>query len=498
MVKRKIAKKYNISCFSNVELLKAYHRLVKTKRIKKNINLERILRKRKIRSLSGIVIVSVLTKSYPCPGKCIYCPTEKGIPKSYLSQEPAVMRAIINKFNPYLQIQSRIKALENTGHPTDKIDIRIIGGTWSYYPKQYQSWFIKRCFQACNKINKTQTLKQAQKINEKAKHRIIGITIETRPDFINIKEIKRLRSLGITKVELGVQNIYDDILKLNKRGHNVKDLISATKLLKNTGFKICYQTMPNLPGSNLKRDKQMFNELFKNPDFKPDFLKIYPLALLKETPLYNLRKKLKYKSYSLKDLTKLLKEIKKQVPYYCRIQRIIRDFPSLKIIEGGVKVSNLRQIIDKEMKKENWQCRCIRCREIKENYNPKEKLYLFKKVYQASKGKEIFLSFENKEQTKLYSLLRLRLPGKYIIPVLKNSSIVREIHTYGQLVPISKKELSPQHKGLGKKLIKEAEKITKKEWGLSKITVIAGVGARNYFRKLGYKLKDEYMVKNLK
>lgn len=510
VVKRKIAKKYKVSCPSNVKLLKAYQELVKNKEIKKSENLEKLLRKRKIRSLSGLVIVSLLTKPYHCPGKCIYCPTEKEIPKSYLSEEPAVMRALANDFNPFLQIQSRIKALKNTGHPTDKIDIRVIGGTWSYYPKQYQSWFIKRCFQACNEFNKkpknpskSQTLKEAQKINEKAKHRIIGISIETRPDFIDSKEIKNLRKLGVTNVELGAQSIYDDVLKLNKRGHGVKELISATKFLKNAGFKICYQMMPNLPGSNLKRDKEMFNELFQNPDFQPDFLKIYPLALLKEVPLYKLRKKLKYKPYSLKELTTLLKEIKKQIPYYCRIQRIIRDFPSQKIIEGGVKVSNLRQIIAKEIKKEGWQCKCIRCREVMEDYNPKEKLYLFREDYNASDGKEIFLSFENKKRTKIYSLLRLRIiKNNYqnIMPVLKDSALIREIHTYGQLHSLlgPSSLISPQHKGLGKKLLKEAEKITKKEFGLRKIAVISGIGARTYFKKLGYKLKNTYMKKYLK
>ncbi|MCD6528082.1 tRNA uridine(34) 5-carboxymethylaminomethyl modification radical SAM/GNAT enzyme Elp3, partial [bacterium] len=503
----------------NTELLRSYHNLLKFKRIKRNRKLEELLKVKKIRSLSGIVNVSVLTKPYPCPGKCIYCPYQKGVPKSYLNNEPAVMRAILNKFDPFLQTQSRIRALKENGHPTDKIELRIIGGTWSFYPKRYQVWFLKRCFDACN-YKKKQTnhrkiqaiasilrwLKRAQKLNETAKHRIVGLSIETRPDFINEKEIKWLRELGVTMVELGVQSIYDDVLKLNKRGHGVKATIEATKLLKDAGFKVLYQIMLNLPGSDLKKDKKMFEELFSNPDFQPDYLKIYPCALLKEAPLYRWWKEGKYKPYTKEQLISLIKSIKKRIPYYVRIQRIIRDIPSQSIVTGPAKISNLRQIITQQIKKENWKCHCIRCREVRENYNPKEKLYLFREEYTASEGKEIFLSFENKNREKLYSLLRLRIPSycfkddsQAIFSVLKNAAIIREVHTYGYQVPLNKKTLSssPQHKGLGKKLIKEAERIVKKEFNLNKIAIISGIGVRSYYRKLGYRLKDTYMVKKI-
>jgi len=499
--KREIAKRFKINPPPNVKLIKAYHNLIKNKRLKNDTNLEAVLKKRKIRSLSGVVNVSVLTKPYPCPGKCIYCPNKKDVPKSYLEDEPAVQRAISNNFNPYLQVRARLKSLNDTGHPTDKIELRIIGGTWSFYPKKYQTWFIKKCFEAANQ-KKSKTLKEAQKTNEKAKSRIIGISIETRPDFINIKEIKRLRNLGITKIELGVQSIYDDVLKINKRGHLVISTIKATQLLKDAGFKVSYQMMPNLLGSSFKRDIKMFKEIFSNPDFKPDFLKIYPLAMVEKSPLYKspLRKKLKI--YSKKELIKLLIEIKKQVPFWIRIERIIRDIPSKNVLKGGARVSNLREIVQKEMKKRGLMCKCIRCREIKENYNEKERIYLFKQNYKASKGEEIFLSYENKKRNKLYSLLRLRITPNAFLPVLKNSAIIRELHTYGQATPINqnkkqKHKSMVQHKGLGKKLIKEAEKIAKKDFGLKKIAVISGVGVRPYYKKLGYKLKDTYMVKNL-
>ncbi len=535
LVKKKIAEKYKIPYLKNTSILKVYHKLLKDKKIRENKILERSLQIRKVRSLSGVVVVSVLTSpcTFPaygkgaeqglsCPYHCLYCPDQKGMPKSYLDNEPAVMRAVLNNFDPFRQVKTRLKSLEATGHSTDKIELIVIGGTWSYLPKKYQEWFIKRCFDACNKYGSpkiprspratgmaakglaTENLNDAQKINEKAKHRIIGITIETRPDFINIEEIKQLRKLGATRVELGVQSVYDDILKLNRRGHGIKEVIQATKLLKDAGFKICYHMMPNLPGSNLKKDEKMFEEIFKNPDFQPDFLKIYPCVVVKEAPLYKLWREGKYKPYTDKQLINLLKNVKEKIPVYCRIIRIIRDIPSSRI-SGGSKISNLREVVLREMKKEGKDCKCIRCREVKQDYDPKAKLKLFRKNYNASDGKEIFLSYEDKNREHLYSLLRLRIPSFALramedraqLPVLQDSAIIREVHTYGQAVPIEEKiKIAPQHKGLGRKLMKEAEKIAKKS-AIKRIAVISGVGTREYYKKLGYKLKDSYMIKEI-
>ncbi|MDD4353960.1 MAG: tRNA uridine(34) 5-carboxymethylaminomethyl modification radical SAM/GNAT enzyme Elp3, partial [Candidatus Nanoarchaeia archaeon] len=466
--KRHIAKKLRLPTISNVDLIKAYHKIPLSKRSK---ILENLLIKKRVRSISGVAVVSVLTKAYPCPGRCIYCPTEKGMPKSYLSNEPAVMRAILNHFDPYKQTSSRLKALKLAGHNTDKVELIVIGGTWSYLPRRYQSWFIKRCFEACNE-KKDRTLLLSQKRNEKAKHRIVGLTLETRPDYIDKNEINFMRKLGATRVELGVQSTYDGVLELNKRGHGKKEIITATRLLKKAGFKICYHLMPNLYGSSIEKDLNMFKEIFESEDFKPDLIKIYPCAIIKGTGLYKKWKEGEYSPYTERELIDLLKEIKKVIPRYCRIQRLIRDIPSYSIETGPAKISNMRQILEKEAKKEGWKCKCIRCREIKEDYDKKEKLFLFRENYDASLGKEIFLSYENKNQEKLYSLLRLRIE--------KDSAIIREIHTYGQLHSLlrNKKEVSPQHKGLGKKLIKEAEKITKKEFKINKISVISGIGVR--------------------
>ncbi|MBZ9578696.1 tRNA uridine(34) 5-carboxymethylaminomethyl modification radical SAM/GNAT enzyme Elp3, partial [Patescibacteria group bacterium] len=504
-IKRKIAKKYRISCPSNIKLLKAYHNLVKKKRIKKSEILENLLRKRKIRSLSGVVVVSVLTKPYPCPGKCIYCPIEKGIPKSYLSGEPAVERAKRLRFDPYLQVQKRIESLKKQGHPVDKIELRIIGGSFSVYPKNYKIWFLINCFAAANKKEKAlkkkinwKILERQQKINEKVSQRIVGISIETRPDLINKKEILYLRRLGVTMVEIGVQTIFDDILEKCKRGHGKKETIEATKLLKDAGFKVLYQMMPNLPGSDLKRDLQCFKKIFEDENFRPDWSKIYPCLVCKGSELYRIWKKREYRPYSDKELTNLLIQIKKNLPYWVRVARLFRDIPSQKI-EASCKISNLREVVRKEMQKRGLTCKCIRCREIREKYDPREKVYLFREDYRASDGKEIFLSYENKKREKLYSFLRLRITKQkqHFLPVLKNIAIIREIQTYGQLVPISKRKEAVQHRGLGKTLIKTAEKIAKKEFGLNKIAAISGIGARNYWRKSGYKLRDTYMIKKI-
>jgi len=557
-LKRKASRKFGLPCPTNIELLKTFREMVEknvilspskdvmTRQAHHDIlkQIESILVTKNIRTSSGVAVIAVLTKPYHCPGTCVFCPNEKNMPKSYLSNEPAVMRAILTDFHPYKQTSARLKSLKATGHEIDKIELIVMGGTFSYLPKNYQTWFIKECFRACNEFNNKKNLKilsleSHQKINVKSKCRIVGLTLETRPDYINEKEIINMRKLGATRVELGVQSVYDDVLKLNKRGHDRTEIIKATKLLKEAGFKINYHMMPNLPGSNYKKDLAMFKEQFSNPDFQPDMLKIYPCVVVKNAPIYKWYKDGKYKPYSDKKLIELLSEIKKIIPYYVRITRLIRDIPSTSIVAGN-KVSNLRQALKKKSEEEDWQCKCIRCREVR-NQNPillKERcgmvkdLKLFRQDYEASNGKEIFLSFEDKERKYIYSLLRLRVNdsviakseatrqsqnltqlsscpiippapftkgGANIITALQNASIIREIHTYGTLAPIkSIGEKHTQHTGLGKKLIQEAEKITSQEFKLKKIAVISGVGVRDYYRKLGYRLEDGYMVKKMK
>ncbi|HPN96311.1 MAG TPA: tRNA uridine(34) 5-carboxymethylaminomethyl modification radical SAM/GNAT enzyme Elp3 [Candidatus Moranbacteria bacterium] len=513
-LKKKISKKLKLPLPSNADLRERYEKLVKDKKIKRNGFFEKILATKSIRTQSGVAVVAVLTKSYPCPGKCLYCPTEPDMPKSYLSNEPAVMRAIDARFNPYSQVQNRLRSLALNGHKTDKIELIVMGGTFSCLPKNYQKWFITECFRACNDYPRPhryassrlgakrlwqtcnkKSLFLEQKRNEKAKHRIIGLTLETRPDYIDEKEIINFRQLGCTRVELGVQSIFNSVLKINKRGHDVKKTIEATKLLKDAGFKINYHIMPGLPGSNVKKDYEMFKTLFSDSRFQPDMLKIYPTVVIKDSGLYKIWKGGKYKALNDKKFEKLIVKIKNEViPPYVRISRLIRDVPATSIVSGPI-VSNLRQIISSRSK-----CPCIRCREVRAEYKTAEKIILNRINYDASEGKEIFLEYTSPDRKKLFAILRLRITdnAKHFIPALRNAALIREVHTYGKMTEVDKKDkLSPQHIGLGKKLIAEAEKIAAREFHMKKIVVISGVGVRDYYKKIGYRLKDTYMAKSI-
>ncbi|MDA3815349.1 MAG: tRNA uridine(34) 5-carboxymethylaminomethyl modification radical SAM/GNAT enzyme Elp3, partial [Patescibacteria group bacterium] len=326
------------------------------------------------------------------------------------------------------------------------------------------------------------------------------LSVETRPDYIDKKEIKKLRVLGVTMVELGIQSLFDDVLNFVKRGHGVKEIIEATKLLKETGFKVCYQVMLNLPKSSPEKDIETFKKMFSDSNFCPDFLKIYPCLVMKNTPLYSLWESKQYNSFSENELVEIISKIKKDIiPSYVRIQRLFRDIPA-ESIGGGCKTSNLREVIARRAKNEGWRCKCIRCREVRERYKHGEEVFLYEERYKASKGEEVFLSLENKKKDIIYALLRLRNNSSSIFSVLENTAIIREIKTYGSSISISDKGdflFSPQHKGMGKMLIKKAEEITKKEFKKDQITVIAGVGTRGYWRKNGYELKGTYMIKKL-
>jgi len=480
---------------SNIILLKTYQAMVKEGKVSKNPNLEKILVTKKMRSLSGVSIITVLTKPAPCPGECLYCPTETDVPKSYLSSEPAVMRAILCDYDPYKQVSARLDSLKLEGHPTDKIELIVIGGTFSALPKDYQEDFIKRCFDALNG-SVSKDLDDVKKKNETAKNRCVGLTLETRPDYITKKEAERFRYLGATRVELGVQSVFDDVLDFNKRGHGVDATVRATKLLKDAGFKICYHMMPNLPESTFEKDTLMFKTIFSNPAFQPDYVKIYPCVVTKGSELYDLWKAGKYQPYSDEELEKLICEIKKTLPYHVRIMRLIRDIPSSDI-EAGSKISNLRQNAQSKLAKKGEKCKCIRCREAGlQRHNSKDvKNKLFKEEYGASGGKEIFLSYESENRDVLYALLRLRFPSEAYLSELSGCAVIRELHTYGQQIKIGKSG-DTQHKGFGKKLILEGEKLAK-EAGYKKIAVISGVGVRDYYRAQGYKIKGEYMIKAL-
>lgn len=508
LAKRRISKIYNISILQNSDILKYYQILVKKKLIFPNPLILRILRKRSIRTMSGIAPVAVLTKPYPCPGKCAYCPTETDVPQSYLSNEPAVMRAIRCGYDPYIQAQDRLRALVNNGHEPTKIEIIVIGGTWSYLPKKYKYWYIASLFRAANNFEKRDpekrikknlnikelraTLENEQKINERAKYNIIGLTLETRPDYIDEDEIIEMRELGCTRVELGVQAIDDKVLQINKRGHGVKEVGLATRLLKDHGFKVTYHIMPGLPGSTPTKDIRMFEKLFTDERFQPDQIKFYPTVVTKGSLLYRWWKQGKYKPYTTKTLEKIIIKCKKIIPDYVRIIRLIRDIPGESIVAGN-KVTNLRQV----MFQKGVECRCIRCREARQA--PMGDLQLSVEMYQASEGDEYFISYNSEDGKILYGFCRLRLSRpvrEQMMSVLHDSAIIRELHVYGELVSIGDKK-KVQHAGLGKKLLLEAEKIAKIQ-GFDRMAIISGVGVRGYYRKQGYKLKETYTTKKLK
>src|SRR3989344_1829664 len=410
---------------SKSALLKSYHKLVRQHKIKKSIQLEKTLIKRAVRTLSGVSIITVLTKPFPCPGKCIYCPTEARMPKSYISDEPAAARALGLMFDPYQQVAQRLKALADNGHPTDKVELIIKGGTWNSYPIKYQYWFIARCFEACNnakfensRVDEKFSLDdlrklsfKIQKTNEKAKHRIIGLTIETRPDFINKGTVAAMRETGATRVELGVQNTNEKILKLTKRGHGLAAVKLATKMLKDYGFKVDYHLMPQLPGATPTTDLKMMLKVFDDPDYRPDMIKVYPCTVVKTSELYEWLKRGEYKTYSDRQLINMLKKFKARVPRYIRISRLIRDIPNHHI-QAGNTMTNLRQVIQEEMKKEGLKCKCLRCREIGHQHKAKDatpKPKLFIDEYEASDGREYFLSYEDKNRDVVYAFCRLRI-----------------------------------------------------------------------------------------
>lgn len=497
-LKRQLAGKRNLPPPSTAQLLAVYRQMVNTKSIQARPDIEKLLCKRRVRTLSGVAIVTVLTKPWPCPGKCIYCPLEKGMPKSYLKNEPAAQRAYSNKFSPYEQVLVRLQTLYNNGHPTDKIELIVKGGSWNAYTWQYQQWFIKECFRAANDFaragkKKNTTLLAEQNKNQTAANRLIGLTLETRPDLITPKTIKQMRLLGCTRVELGVQHTDDSILKLVKRGHTLAQTKAATVLLRQAGFKIDYHLMPQLPGSTPTKDYAMFQRIFADTDLRPDMVKIYPCTVVAGSALERWFSTGRYRPYANKRLFDLLIRVKSEViPHYCRISRLIRDIPATNILAGN-RVTNLREIIQAEMKKRGLTCRCLRCREIgHQKISSRAQPKLFIERYAASGGQEYFLCLEDKKRQAVFAFCRLRLASNGLYP-----AFIRELHTYGQMLELnqySKKD--SQHRGLGKKLMLEAEKICTQQ-GIAKLAVIAGIGVREYYQKLGYRLENGYMVKKL-
>ena len=482
-------------------LVAAYRRLVEQEIWEEDPVLLAKIRMKPIRTLSGVTTITVLTKPHPCPGECVFCPTIEGMPQSYLPDEPGARRGVENEFDPYRQVASRLKALHDVGHPTEKIELLILGGSWSAYPKDYREWFLRRCFEAMNGENPLDnqgdvSLYEVQARNVNAEKRNVGLVIETRPDLINAEELKLLRKQGVTKIQIGIQSMNDEILEKNRRGHDSATTLKATALLREAGFKITAHWMPNLLGSTPDLDKEDFKRLWEENGVNPDELKIYPCQLLNSAPLYGIWQDGDYEPYDETTLLNLLADIKTMVPRYCRINRVIRDIPSTNVIEGSRNTS-LRQDVAVEMARRGTKCECVRCREIREQRMEAGELVYDDFSYRAAGAEEHFLSY-NTADDKLAGFLRLSLPNDdnaLDIDDLMNAAIIREVHVYGQSLEVgTEQEGMAQHAGIGKSLIAHAERIAK-DHGYQKIAVIAAVGTRAYYAGRGFELGDLYMVK---
>lgn len=558
----KLKKKYpknDGSLFKKSDIVVAYRKLAGKHGLKKidNTLIKRIAKK-PIRTQSGVTPVTVLTKPFPCPGKCIFCPGDVRMPKSYLSDEPGAQRAERNNFDPYLQTYNRLQALYEIGHNIDKVEIIVLGGTWSYYPEKYQIWFIKECFRALNdflnkddrqqvlahykkmilqlkkantfvlsddpEVNKQKAqqyqqeldqqktynkiiselymapeklggfdkyqtasweeLEKQQKINETAGSRCVGLVIETRPDNISQEEVIRIRRLGCTKAQIGIQSLNDEVLKKNKRGHDVAATVRAFALLRQAGFKIHGHWMANLYGSSVEEDKKDFLKLFSDKNFHPDELKIYPCSLIQSAELMDYYDDHLWSPYSYPELLDILTFVLKNTPEYCRLTRIIRDIPSTDIVAGNKK-TNFRQIAEQELEKAGKHSKDIRSREIRDQHFDVTKVKLKKVKYETSTSTENFLQFV--VDGKILAFLRLSLPTrKPFIAELADSAVIREIHVYGPAVAIGKKDKDKaQHGGFGTRLIDAAKEIAHQA-GFRDMAVISGIGTREYYRKKGF------------
>jgi len=492
-------------------LVAAYHALVASGEWLPDDSLLARIRLKPVRTLSGVTTVTVLTKPYPCPGKCIFCPDDVRMPKSYLPDEPGAARALENEFDPYRQVMSRLEALASVGHPTDKIELLVLGGTFSAYRRDYQAWFLLRCFHAMNDTDPERwreyrpgdltpllaALEQEQRRNEEAAHRNVGLVVETRPDEITPDELAWLRTLGVTKVQMGAQSLDDRILALNQRGHTVADLRRAVSLLRAGGFKIVLHWMPNLLGATPDSDRADFARLWEG--LCPDEIKIYPTQLLANAPLYEIWQRGDYHPYTTETLIDLLADLKPTIPRYCRVNRVIRDIPSTHVVEGNKRTS-LRQDVQEELKRRGTRCNCIRCREVHNERVDPTTLHLNDLVYAADGAEEHFLSFVTPSD-RIAGFLRLSLPGPDSphtgLPDLEQAAIIREVHVYGQSLQVGQEQVgAAQHTGLGTRLLAEADRIAQKK-GYRRMAVIAAVGTRQYYLERGFERGERYLVKAL-
>ena len=545
--------------FSKAELIRGYRALRSGSACEQTF-VERV-RMKPVRTRSGVAPVTVLTKPFACPGRCIFCPSDVRMPKSYISSEPGAQRAAEHQFDPYRQTLSRLRSFDHTGHPVDKVELIVLGGTWSSYPESYQIWFVERCFEAMNRFweiarrtggdplagfepevdfrdleetvdgetldtrgegagpnasrsrsynqvvsdwtsthpraaaqARRQTaswaeLEAAQCENETAAVRCVGLSLETRPDRLDRGEALRMRRLGATKVQIGIQTMNDEVLRKNRRGHDAAMTRRAIRLLRGAGFKVQAHWMPNLYGSTAAADCEDFDRLFEDPDVRPDELKVYPCSLIESAELMSYYRRGAWRPYTRSELLDVLVHSLGATPRYCRLTRVIRDIPGTEIVTGN-RTTNLRQVAEAEAGERRVVCRDIRAREIGGRHIDPGRLSMRRTDYEAASGRETFLEFVDAED-RIAGFLRLRVPaasGSAEGPVaeLTGKAIIREVHVYGAVVGLGERgEGRSQHAGLGRRLIAEALEVAAAA-GFEQVAVISSVGTREYYRRLGF------------
>lgn len=490
-IMKEVSSRYHLDTLPKNEHIIKYLRGAKSRRL---------LMVRPTKTASGVAVVAVMPKPFECPhGRCTYCPggIEFNTPLSYTGSEPATKIAQNFGYDPYHQVRSKLEQLASRGHDTGKTEIVIVGGTFPFMPADYQRQFAKSCYDALNGST-SESLEQSIRINETAQKRCVGFTVETKPDYCLQPHVDMMLELGVTRVEIGVQSLQEDVLKQVNRGHTLKDTIQAFRIARESGYKIVAHMMPGLPGSSPEKDIEDFRRLFSDDAFKPDMLKIYPTLVLEGTGLYRLHAAGKYQAYYDSDLVRAIVEAKKMLPPWIRIMRVQREIESKDII-AGPKSGNLRQLVIQKLQQEGHVCRCIRCREtgLQKKYPAESEVVLRRQDYSASGGQEIFLSFEDRKGKTILGFLRLRKLVKPHREELEGSAIVRELHVYGQAIGVGSRDAgdSYQHRGYGTRLLNEAEDIARSELGVEKIAVIAAVGTREYYRKLGYVQDGRYVSK---
>jgi elongator complex protein 3 len=502
-IKNQVAARHKLERIpSNAEIISA----LKPKEKRKLLP---VLRRKATRTISGVTIVAVMTKPNPCPQPepCAYCPGDpaRGVPQSYTGFEPAAMRGLQNNFDPYLQVRSRMEQLKAIGHRVDKIELIVMGGTFPATSFEYQTWFIQRCLDAITQ-RESANLEEAKANAETSRVRNVGITVETRPDWAKEPHVDTMLSMGVTRVELGVQNPDDAIYRLVGRTHTVADVAEATRIAKDAGLKVAYHLMPGMPSSNPTKDLEAFKRVFSDPAYKPDMIKIYPCLVLEGTKTHEWYREGAYKPYSTEEAANLIAEAKKNLPAWVRVMRVQRDIPA-RLIVAGVDKSNLRQRVQQKLAEHGERCPCIRCREVGhrmaiDNVKPDlDKVKILTTRYEASEGEEVFISAEDPENSVLVGYLRLRIPSaKAHRSEIKAapSAIVRELHVYGPLVPVGKRLAKAwQHKGYGAVLLSEAKRVAQENYDSKKLLVISALGTKQYYARFGYERDGVYVSKML-